>query len=170
MDVYMNELELYDIYGHWHQPFWQTQWFKITLLLLGGLVLSILILLLFKKYYKKRVLSPSQRAVRDLESLRNKKIVTREDAHAAYFTLTSILKNFFQAHYGQRFESMSDYEMIANLRMNGMPSDRMAELEAIVNASLSVKYARETALHDDVMRAITTSITIIKQTSEKTNR
>lgn len=167
----MNELELYDIYGHWHQPFWQTQWFKIMVLVLGAVLIGILFFIFFKKYYKKNILSPTQRALRDLEMLKNKKIITREDAHAAYFSLTAILKNFFQFHYGQRYESMSDYEMIANLRMNGVPSDQMAELENIVNASLSVKYAREHALHDDVMRAITTSIALIKQiTSKKINK
>ena len=106
---------------------------------------------------------------KNYKELKNKKIVTREDAHAAYFSLTSVLKTFFQSYYGQRFESMSDYEMIANLRINAMPKDALNELENIVNASLSVKYARENALHDDVMRAITTSIPIIKQTAAKKN-
>ena len=104
-----------------------------------------------------------------MELLKNKKIVTREDAHGAYFSLTEILKSFFQSHFKQRFESMSDYEMIANLRINAMPSEQLSELEQIVNASLSVKYAREHALREDVMRAINTSIAIIKQTTSKKN-
>lgn len=167
----MNELQLYDIYEQWHVPFWQTQWFKVTALVFGILLTSILFYILFKKYYKKYNVSPTQRALRDLELLRNKKIITREDAHSVYFSLTSILKTFFQSHYKQRFESMSDYEMIANLRINAMPSEQLSELEQIVNASLSVKYARENALHDDVMRAITAAMAIIKQTtSTKKNR
>jgi hypothetical protein len=169
MDVYMNELELYDIYGHWHQPFWQTQWFRMLLMIIAALFILGLLLFLFKKFYKQKSLSATQKALRDLEHLKSKKIVTREDAHAAYFSLTSILKTFFQSYFGQRYESMSDYEMIANLRINGMPSDQMTELENIINDSLSVKYARENALHDDVMRAISNSIAIIKQTTTKKN-
>jgi hypothetical protein len=165
----MNNLELYDIYGHWHQPFWQTQWFKMLLIIFSVLIIVGLLLFLFKKFYKKKGLTVTQRALADLELLKNKKIVTREDAHTAYFSLTSILKTFFQSYYNQRFESMSDYEMIANLRINGMPSDQIAELESIINDSLSVKYARENALHDDVMRAVSNSIAIIKQITAKKN-
>jgi hypothetical protein len=165
----MNKLELYDIYGHWHQPFWQTRWFKILLIISAILIISSLLLFLFKKFYTKKSLSAKQKALGDLQLLKNKKIVTREDAHAAYFSLTSILKTFFQSFFGQHFESMSDYEMIANLRINGLPSDQMAELENIINQSLSVKYARENALHDDVMRAISNSIAIIKQTITEKN-
>ena len=165
----MNELQLYDIYEHWHIPFWQTDWFKVFVLVLSACILCAILFMFFKKYYRKNVLSPAQRALRDLELLKNKKIVTREDAHAAYFSLTEILKTFFQSHFKQRFESMSDYEMIANLRINAMPSEQLSELEQIVNASLSVKYAREHALHEDVMRAINASIAIIKQTTSKKN-
>ncbi len=164
----MNE-QLYDIYEHWHVPFWQTEWFKIAVISLTSALLAILFFALFKKYYKKNSLSPRQRALKNLETLKNKKIVTREDAQAAYFSLTSILKTFFQSHYRQRFESMSDYEMIANLRLNAMPSDQLSALEQMVNASLCVKYARETALAQDVMKAINDSIFIINQTSSKKN-
>lgn len=166
----MNELQLYDIYEHWHVPFWQTLWFRAGIIAGVLLTLCFFLVLLFRKYYKKSALSSTQCALRDLQLLQDKKIITREEAHAAYFSLTSTLKTFFQHHYNRPFESMSDYEMIANLRIYGMPVDQLILLEHIVNASLSVKYARENALHEDVMQAVSNSITIVKQLASEENK
>lgn len=157
----MNE-QLYDIYQPWHVPFWQTQAFTIVVVTLATVLAALFCLYSFKKFYSRRSLSPYDRAMADLQQLQNKKITTRQDAQAAYFSLTAILKTFFQARYNERFEGMSDYEMIANLRIMALPSPQIADLERIINESLSVKYARENALQDDVMRAVTTGIELIK--------
>lgn len=157
----MNE-QLYDIYEPWHVPLWQTQKFMVVMASLALVLAAFFCYYLFKKFFSTKALTPFERAMRDLELLKNKQIITRQDAQAAYFSLTAILKTFFQARLGERFEGMSDYEMIANLRIRAMPNDQIADLERIVNESLSVKYARENALQEDVMRAITTGIEIVK--------
>ena len=69
-----NELQLYDIYEHWHLPFWQTQWFMVAAVVLSILALIMLFFFLFKKYYRTRLFSPSQQALRDLELLKKRKL------------------------------------------------------------------------------------------------
>lgn len=157
-----NELQLYDIYEHWHVPFWQTSWFFWTALACGILALVLLLFWVLKKIYGSRSLSPAQEALHDLEKLTKTTIKTREDAQEAYFKLTAIVKKFFQAHYQTSFMGMSDSEMIAALKKTTLAREHIEKLEAVVNESVMVKYARQEALQENVFHAVTESIDLIK--------
>jgi flagellar biosynthesis/type III secretory pathway M-ring protein FliF/YscJ len=156
-----NELQLYDIYEHWHVPFWQTPWFFWMATGCGIAVLVGISIWFLKKYYTGKVLSPGQEALERLKQLQKKGITTREDAQEAYFAITAILKKFFQAHYRLPFVGMSDRELIAALRNAGLPPEHIEKLEAVVDESVMVKYARQDALQENVSRAITESIYLI---------
>lgn len=161
MNELMNEQGLYDIYGHWHVPFWQTQVFKGTLLLVGIIVLLLLAYLLIKKILFSRKLSPAQKALRALEALKKKNIQTRQDAQEAYFMITDILKCFFQVHYNIPFESMTDLEMVESLKKTDFPTEYISSLSDMIEASRGIKYAQEAALQQDVSRDIARSIAVI---------
>jgi len=157
----MNEQGLYDIYGHWHVPFWQTSMFKTACFLLGLLILFSIIYLAVKKLFFSRQLSAGQKALKALEALKKKQIQTRQDAHEAYFAITDILKRFFQVHYGIPFESMTDLEMVESLKKTDFPAEQISSLSDMIQASLGVKYAQEAALQQDISRDIARSITVI---------
>ena len=159
----VGQQDLYDIYGTWHVPFWQTQFFMWSMAILAGIIFLLLLLFLFKKYYKKRSLSASQKALHALVMLAKKEITSRADAQAAYFSLTDILKCFFQACYGLPFESMTDQEMVASLRAIGADQTIIEAMDDLVNSSLSVKYAQEDALQKDLRRHIQRATTVVQR-------
>lgn len=159
----MNEMQLYDIYEHWHLPFWQTSLFKM---LVGAIVLALVvaaILLYYKRYYKAKEIPAADRALSALSALEKTSITTKEDAQAVYFKLTDILKNFFQYHYGIPFRGMSDAEMIAALRTTPLPHQLMPSLEKMVDASMHVKYAQHDALQPELLHHISMAKNIIQK-------
>lgn len=166
----MDQNGLYDIYGHWHVPFWQTRWFVISIVITLGLVLIGLAWLLFKKYYRKKELSAAHKALAHLAALEKRPIATRAQAQQIYFAITDILKQFFQATYGCRFEGLTDQEMLAKLP-SYVPEGVMPLVTQLVDASLNVKYAQEHALKEQVLQQIATAKTsILKVTTVSQNR
>jgi flagellar biosynthesis/type III secretory pathway M-ring protein FliF/YscJ len=161
MNESLNEQGLYDIYGHSYVPFWQTAAFKITLMAAGILLLFLVAYFIIKKLFINRELCAAQKALKALEALKQKKIQSREDAHEAYFTITNILKRFFQVHYGIPFESMTDLEMVELLKKTDFPVEHVSPLGDMIEASIGVKYAQEAALQQDVSRDIARSIALI---------
>ena len=159
----VDENNLYDIYGHWHVPFWQTPVFNMSIVGLFLLGLSIMIFFMIKKYWKKRQISPAQKALRALQRLEMKPIHTRQDAHEAYFDLTDILKRFFQEHYGILFEAMTDQEMAFSLKKASFDPALFPALDDLIEAGTNVKYAREEALQKNFIRHIQIATTIVKR-------
>ncbi len=149
----LNE-QLYDIYGSWHVPFWQTRLFIFSCSSIVGILVLASIFFLIKKYTKKKRISAQQEALRALEILKKKPIQTRQDAQDAYFMLTTILKRFFQSHYALPFEAMSDTQMITTLQSTSFPAHSLGALQDLIQARLEVKYAQQTALQADLMRDI----------------
>ncbi len=156
-------MQLYDIYEHWHVPFWQTTLFKV---LAGGILLMLIIaviLIYYKRHYKVQEVPAGQRALNALNALEKTSITTKEDAQAVYFKLTDILKNFFQHQYGIPFNGMSDAEMITALRTTPMPHQLMPSLEKMVDASMHVKYAQHDALQPELLHHISMAKNIIQK-------
>lgn len=159
--INLNQEELYDVYGTWHIPFWQTTAFKLYVVLFISVCIALILFFIIKKKLKKRQLSAQVIAHNALKILADKKVGTQEDAHDIYFKLTDILKQFFQAKLAMPFASMSDNEMIISLQKTSVPSTVITSLQTLVKASENVKYAQEGALQKDIADHIQTGITIV---------
>lgn len=148
--------QLYDIYGHWHVPFWQTRIFMAALLIVLAIFILALIIFIVKKYFKKS-LTPAQQALREIALLKKQHVNTRHDAHAIYFKLTDILKNFFQHYYKQPFRQLTDQEMIEVLKKENFPIHLTESLQNLVESSASVKYAAGHDLQENVIKHLQAS-------------
>ena len=160
---------MYDIYGHWHIPFWQTHNFKMGIYILISLLIIVLVWMAIKLLFKTRILTPEQRALLALNKLMAKEITTRSDAYQAYHAMSKILKRFFQENYNENFVNMTDTEVIINLKNYSFPSDLLESLQQLMNASQGVKYAQEYALKEAVQDHINFSMSLIKRISHSRN-
>ncbi len=161
----VSENDLLDIYGHLHVPFWQTTLFKISAIVCALTVFIALVIPLIKRFIAKKVESPAQKALRILHELRSGQIASREDAHRAYFTLTAVLKEFFQHHFHTRFEGLTDQEMVQALQKTTLPAQFQESIATLVQESSGVKYAQEEALKNRLNHHIDVCCDSIKQIS-----
>lgn len=156
-------MQLYDIYEHWHQPFWQTTIFKVMIVVFLLAVMISAIVWYFKKYYKSQEIPSTIRVLKALNELEKKKIETKQDAQISYYKLTDILKSFFEYKYQIPFTGMSDAEMILALRTTQLPHQLMPSLEKMVDASMHVKYAQHGALQQELLHHIAIAKDIIQK-------
>jgi chorismate mutase len=161
----VSENDLLDIYGHLHVPFWQTSLFKIGAIAGTVLVLLALLAPFIKKFIAKKSESPAQKALRILQELRMRQALSREDIHQVYFTLTTVLKEFFQSHFNHRFEGLTDQEMIQALEKTALPTQFHETIATLVHESSGVKYARQDGLKNRLNHHIDACCALIKEIS-----
>ena len=165
MQQNMNELGLYDIYGPWHVPFWQTNAFygvmACVILLLAGLVCWYLI----KRYRaRKPALSCWERALSDLQQL-DKDTMIREDLGKEFYgALTRVLKRYMHERYGLEGTEKTDDEFLKYLKKKEFSSDFLQEIQSIFEGSVVIKFANMSAARQQMERDLFNAIAFIKKT------
>ena len=157
--------ELYDIYGIWHVPWWQTAVFNYTVIAGAVITLVVLVGIIIKKVSgKKKKLSADALALQGLQELRGSLLMQPEQAKQFYLSLSVILKTYFSEYYHTDVCSKTDDEMMMFLKSK-MPSQVRQELQEVVHGGLFVKFAQETAVREQMECDMQRSIKIVEQTS-----
>lgn len=157
----MKELELYDIYGTWHVPFWQTRFFLMALSAIAALLALLLGWAIYKKYYKAKSIPLAQQLLLQLNQLRSRVITNTQDAQHAYMIMTDALKRYFQDYYAKPFTVLSDLQVQQELATHVIPYEYSEPLKKLLDESVFVKFAQEHALQEQVNAHVQLCITII---------
>lgn len=157
----MKELELYDIYGTWHVPFWQTRFFVMAFATSALLICVFAVWVLYKKYKKNKSEPIEQQILARLNGVRLLLIVTPEDAQKAYAIITDALKLYFQHYYASPFKTLTDYQMQESLATKNFPVEYHEALKKLLEDGVHVKFAREQALQQQINNHVELCINII---------
>jgi hypothetical protein len=160
------EIELFDLYGLWYEPFWHKPWFWPCLISLG-LLLCVASLHWFmqKRKSRKRLLKePWQEALEQLDVLRIQECTNVLLRKNFYLDLTSILKRYLIRRYGLSLESKTDEEILIMVKDSEFPIEYFINLSAIFNGALYVKFADQDAAFDQMAQDLEGTISIVKFT------
>ncbi len=160
------ELELFDLYDLWYEPFWHKPWF-------WPLVFSVIFLLIMLVLYwgiKKRmktkqiIKEPWQEALEQLTILKVHEYKSITARKQFYSNLTYILKRYLIRRYGIALESKTDEELIVIIRNSEFPVELFATLSTIFNDALYIKFAHQDAAFQQMNHDLEHTISIIKST------
>ena len=161
----MTEQGLYDIYGTWHIPFWQTKIFwAIIIALISFLCFCVVWYCVRRFFWKKHDETFYDKALRELHVLLLTKVINKEDGKLFYFKITAILKTYLDNRYGFTLAGKTDQEVILFLEKSCFPSELLSSARDIFTGCLRIKYADEQAVQDQVARDFHSAELIIKQT------
>lgn len=168
----MSEQGLYDIYGIWHVPFWQTKSFYAFVGFVCLLVLFFVARSIFKRLRAKKKLLPAwEIALQKLRELQAHNIATQERAKQFYGSLTVILKNYLHARYSFDAQGKTDKELLVYLRdvrEHRFDNKLVNELEEIFSGMELIKFANVQAMQEQIEKDLARTIGFIKQTVPKT--
>lgn len=143
-------LELYEIYGLWHVPFWQRTWFKISIFIFFCALVGIIIYFLIKKYKQRTVQLPAwQIALNALDQLKKLQI----PAHSAqyYAALTHLLKVYISDRFGIDVRSLTDQQMCDYIDQQLAYDQYKEHLKQIFSAGQLIKFAHHDALENQMI-------------------
>lgn len=163
----MDERGLYDIYGTWHIPFWQTNWFFLLCLAGAALLGAFFAWFVYRRYCNKNLaFTPYETAQRGLKKLENKPITNKADAQAVYFELTSLLKHYIQNSLGYQVIGLTDSELINFLSEHYFPAQAYAPLKDICSGCQHIKFAQESVLNEQIQQDLSKSFVILDKVHE----
>ena len=163
----MDKNNLFSIYGMWHVPLWQTNYFY-GVLAIGGIFLMTLILWYgIKKYRasKRKGESPWDVALKELvdieQTLSGKEMLGK----TFYFRLTWMFKRYLNARYGYDVYGKTDGELVSFLEITGLAPNLVQDIRRIFEGSSVIKFANEQVVQERIRNDLVASITFIKKTT-----
>ena len=158
---------LYENYGLWHVPFWQTAKFQLALKVAGGLILLMVIIFAVKKYlqYRKRKKLPIwDQALLELTHLKRDHKVDVLHGKEFYGTISALLKQYFHDRFGYDLVGKTDDEVVQYLQEHHADEHMIEEIKALLQGSQIIKFANAQAAQEQIEHDYVRAVAIISRT------
>lgn len=159
------ETGLYENYGLWHTPFWQTETFYVIVKVCAGIAVLVLFVVLYKLYiaYKKRKkISAWDSALRDLQTLHELQRISIIPAKEFYITLSSIIKTYLYNRFGYDVLSKTDEEIVIYLQEKRCDQGIIDGIRELLQGSIAVKFANASVAQERMADAYNRTLSLIK--------
>jgi len=164
---------LYENYGLWHVPFWQTETFyfiiKITLVI-ATVIVCIALYKLYAAYKKRKKLPAWQCAVHDLQKLHDAQQHSFVEAKEFYASLGSIVKIYLHNRFGYDVLSKTDDEVVEYLQKRQMENELIEDVRALLQGSIFIKFANGAAAQEQMNNDYERALFMIKKTIPQKNK
>lgn len=158
---------LYENYGLWHVPFWQTREFKIGVYVFLGLLVLCIIALIVKKYcaYRRRKkLSVWDQALAELAQLKKDHKIDILHGKEFYTTTCAILKKYLHDRFGYDVMGKTDDEVIEYLRSHHQDDQMLEDIKSILQGGVIIKFANAQAGQEQIEGDYSRAVAIIRRT------
>lgn len=137
-------------------PFWKTNAFIATLIVLLIAILGTIGFILWRKYKKNKqlkvVLTPTEWAVQQLTSLTPESYEKKEEFKHFYFEMAQITKKYLFKKFHWEVLEKTDQELIPYLQEKQFEPAQTKKLETVLEGSLLIKFADAQALREQAVR------------------
>ena len=144
---------LYENYGMWHMPFWQTNTFQIIMEVVGCVVVLVLLICLVRMYvrYKRRKkLSAWEQALADLRALKIEQKVRAEKGKEFYVVVSEVVKRYLAARFEYDVLGKTDAEVVSYLQEVHADQEIIDDIKAIVHGAEIIKFANVQAAQEQI--------------------
>ena len=159
---------LYENYGLWHVPFWQTQKFQLMLEISGLIVALIVIIILIRKYLAYRArkkLSVWDQALLDLRALKSGNKVSVEHGKEFYLAVSALLKKYLAERFGYDLLGKTDAEVVRYLQeYHDADAQLIEEINQLLQGSVIIKFANAQAAQGQIEHDYVRAVAIIQRT------
>jgi hypothetical protein len=153
------------MYDFWHEPFWQTLWFKLSVIIFLGAILLGLMFFVWQWVRARKNKKPLwERALAELSIIRGHDLENLEIRRAVYDQVTRLLKEYCVQRYGWDVGGLTDKEIIIFLTDKRVDLRMQQAFERIVHGCELVKFAHESVNRDRVLADCALSEEFIRAT------
>jgi hypothetical protein len=158
---------LYENYGLWHVPIWQTEKFQLGVKIAAAILLFLSVAYIVRKYvhYRRRKKLPLwDQALADLNQLKQEHKVDVLYGKEFYVTVSVLLKKYFHDRFGYDVMGKTDDEMIEYLQEHYPDKQSIEDIKALLQGSVIIKFANVQAAQEQIDHDYVRSIAIITRT------
>jgi hypothetical protein len=158
---------LYENYGLWHVPFWQTQKFKMAGQICLLLMVLCIVAVLIKKYvaYRKRKKLPIwDQALLELTQLKKEHKVDVIHGKEFYATVSALLKKYFHDRFDYNIIGKTDDETVEYLKNHYKDEAILEEIKTVLHGGIVIKFANAQAAQEQIEQDYLRTVAIIQRT------
>jgi hypothetical protein len=158
---------LYENYGLWHVPFWQTRPFQVmfmTSLIIVVLLIVFYVIHRYIRYKNSKKRLPWDQALYELEQLDKNHKVSIEGGKEFYSAVSEIIKYYMAARFGYDVVGKTDSELVRYLEEKRMDEDIVLEIKHILHGSEVIKFANAQAIQEKISDDFNRSLALIEKT------
>ncbi len=145
--------QIFDIYDYYYVYPWQHTYFKVGLaIVIVFLLVAVTVFIFWKKMRKPPTVW--EWALNELSRLDVDKCKTKDDFKDLYFSLTKIVKKYLFLRYGWNVFAKTDDELLKFLKKKRFDKFLIDAFNEILQKSLYIKFANESALRSDARKAL----------------
>ncbi len=146
----MQDIELYDLYDVWYQPWWQSTSVRVVVLVVVIAVLSCLVWLSRRWMHRAQPVPYDQKILMQCQQLKQNS--TMLEMPLLYAQLTTLLKEYLEKRYNVYLASLTDQELLAHVGELGMQEPQIALIRQLLVYSVPVKFDdQQTAIEDPII-------------------
>lgn len=160
----MNDLGLHDIYTFVHVPFWQTTLFFWSMIFAALFIGAVISWFAYSYFFPAAPKTSWQRALEQLHEINKKGVVHSNHSKQFYNAITQILKTYLSERYGVQLMGKSDVEVMKELYTLSLPTERIADLEALFTNGVLIKFAPTKAAQEMIEADFSRAQTFIRST------
>lgn len=158
---------LYENYGLWHVPFWQTHKFQLAVEICCGVVVLCIVAMLIKKYlaYRKRKKLPLwDQALLDIRTLKNENKVSAAYGKEFYLFISALLKKYLHERFAYDVLGKTDEEVVQYLEKHHADPQMIEEIKILLQGGTIIKFANGQAIQEQIDHDYVRIIGIIQRT------
>lgn len=161
----MQNLQMYDIYDVWYQPFWQQTWFLVSGIIVVLLLIGVVSYWFYNRQKSGIVITADEQALSSLYHLQKHKM----DSSKQFYTgLTRTLKRYLQERYKLFLSGTTDDEMRVFLKKEKkVPQEVESKVDTILQDVVLIKFADQKAAKEQMEKVLKESIALVEETKEK---
>lgn len=168
MTMIMNEKTgLYENYGFWHVPFWQTYTFQMAIKVTCGVLLLIIctvLIIKYMRYQREKKMLPWDRALFDLAQLKKDQEVSIVQNKEFYVFLTEIIKKYLFARFDYDVLGKTDAEVVNYLQKMSANDEIIENIKVVIQGSEVIKFANAQVAQEYVDNDLRRIILLVKKT------
>ena len=158
---------LYENYGLWHVPFWQTQKFQLAVEIAACLIVLMMVVFFVRQYlrYRKRKKLPVwDQALLEMSHLKRDHKVDVAQGKEFYLAVSALLKKYFHDRFGYDLVGKTDVEAVQYLQKNYLDVHSIEEIKALLQGSVVIKFANAQAAQEQIDHDYLRAVAIITRT------
>lgn len=158
---------LYENYGMWHVPIWQTKKFQLMMEISGCIIALIAMALLVQKFRarrKRKKLSAWDQALLDLRRLQHDNKVSVACGKEFYLAVSALLKKYLCERFGYDVLGKTDAEVVRYLQEQHADEQIVNDINVLLQGSVIIKFANAHAAQEQIDHDYVRAVGIVTRT------
>ena len=135
----MNDIELYDLYDVWYQPWWHHWAARAAGILLLVLCIAVILWVIFRRVIRPKVEPFWQIALAQCAALKHQ--MPDLPLPVIYVRMTNILKTYIATRYARTVSSATDHELTQLLDELAICQEQKSKMQELLVQAVPAKFA-----------------------------